>query len=286
MKRIIYSIFLIQAAVFGQEKGISKAEQREYKKQEQKSNLYTYEANKLYKENKPKKAEADYRKAISQNKNNAAASYNMGDLLYEQKLYAEAGNFFKEASMIKDASKEDKHKAYHNMGNVFMQQKQYDKAVMAYKEALRNNPSDDETRYNFALAKEFLKNNPPENQQNQDDKDNQQNQNQDNKDQNQDNKDNQDNKNNQNQDNKDQNQENQNQDKKQNPNQNEGNKDGQDKEDRGNESGQGDKPQKGQLSPQQAERILEAMNNEEKKTQEKINAQKVKGRPARSQKDW
>lgn len=286
MKKIIFIIFIIQAVAFGQEKNNSKSEQREYKKQEKKSTLYTYQANKLYEEKKSMKAEADYRKAISQNKNNAAASYNMGDLLYEQKLYAEAGNFFKEASMIKDASKEDKHKAYHNMGNVFMQQKQYDKAVMAYKEALRNNPEDEQTRYNFALAKEFLKNNPPENQQNKDDKQNQNQDNKNNQNQNQDNKNNPDNKNNQNQDNKDQNQENQNQDKKQNPNQNEGNKDGQDKEDKGNESGQGDKPQKGQISPQQAERILEAMNNEDKKTQEKVNTQKVKGRPARSQKDW
>lgn len=34
------------------------------------------------------------------------------------------------------------------------------------------------------------------------------------------------------------------------------------------------------------ERILEAMNNEEKKVQDRINAQKVQGRPVKSDKDW
>jgi tetratricopeptide (TPR) repeat protein len=47
------------------------------------------------------------------------------------------------------------------MGNALMELKQYDKAVEAYKNALRNNPSDEKTRYNYALAKEMLKNNPP-----------------------------------------------------------------------------------------------------------------------------
>ena len=54
-----------------------------------------------------------------------------------------------------------KHKAFHNLGNVFMKEKNYTEAVEAYKNALRNNPSDDETRYNYALAKKMLKENPP-----------------------------------------------------------------------------------------------------------------------------
>ena len=165
-----------------------------------------------------------------------------------------------------------------------MQEKEYDKAVLAYKEALRNNPDDDETRYNLAVAKEMLKKNPPQNQDNQ------------NKDKNQDKKDQN------NQDNKDKNQDN-NQNKDQKDNKSDENKENQDKKDQNNQGNnqnndnkegdkQENKPQQpgessqNKLSPEQAKRILEAMSNEEKKTQEKINAQRVKGRPIRSEKDW
>ena len=57
------------------------------------------------------------------------------------------------------------------MGNGFMQQKMYEKAVEAYKNALRNNPTDDETRYNYALAKELLEKEKQEQEENQDQQD-------------------------------------------------------------------------------------------------------------------
>ena len=37
-----------------------------------------------------------------------------------------------------------------------MEQKQYQPAVDAYKNSLRNNPNDDETRYNLAVAQKLL----------------------------------------------------------------------------------------------------------------------------------
>jgi hypothetical protein len=45
-------------------------------------------------------------------------------------------------------------------------------------------------------------------------------------------------------------------------------------------------PKQGQLSPQQVQSLLEAMNNQEKKVQDKVNAKKVKGVPVRGKKDW
>jgi len=204
----------------------------------------------------------------------------MGALLFNQKAYKEASGFYQEASISKGATKEEKHKAYHNLGNIAMKEKEYDKAVLAYKEALRNNPDDDETRYNLAVAKEMLKKNPPQNQdnQNQDKKDQN---NQDNKDKNQDNNQNKDQKDNKSDENKE------NQDKKdqnnQGNNQNNDNKEGDKQENKPQQPGESSQ---NKLSPEQAKRILEAMSNEEKKTQEKINAQRVKGRPIRSEKDW
>lgn len=237
------------------------------------SKIHTYQANERF-ENQKNIAESHYRKAIAKDNENSVAPYNMGGLLYKQNFHKEAEYFFKEASVKKDASKDEKHKAFHNMGNVFMQTKAYDKAVMAYKEALRHNPDDDQTRYNLAVAKEFLKNNPPQDKENK--KDEQQNKenenNSDNKDKQQNNSDNQQDKN------QDTDPKHQNTPKDQQNQQN--------TEDKNNEDKPKNSPQKGQLSPEQIERILEAMHNEERKTQEKINAQKMKGKPIRSEKDW
>ena len=233
-----------------------------------------FEANK---NKKTIESEMDYRKAISKNKNNTIAQYNMGDLLFNQKAYKEASGFYQEASISKGATKEEKHKAYHNLGNIAMQEKEYDKAVLAYKEALRNNPDDDETRYNLAVAKEMLKKNPPQNQDNQNKDKNQDKKDQNNQDnnQNKDQKDNKSDENKENQDKKDQN--------NQGNNQNNDNKEGDKQENKPQQPGESSQ---NKLSPEQAKRILEAMSNEEKKTQEKINAQRVKGRPIRSEKDW
>ena len=43
---------------------------------------------------------------------------------------------------------------------------------------------------------------------------------------------------------------------------------------------------KGGLSNQQMKNLLEAMNNQEKKVQDKVNAKKIKGLPIRGKKDW
>lgn len=284
MKKIIFILICLSVKSWAQEQNLTKEELKKIHKAQTESTHFAYKGFEANKNKKIIESEMDYRKAISKNKNNTIAQYNMGDLLFNQKAYKEASGFYQEASISKGATKEEKHKAYHNLGNIAMQEKEYDKAVLAYKEALRNNPDDDETRYNLAVAKEMLKKNPPQNQDNQ------------NKDKNQDKKDQN------NQDNKDKNQDN-NQNKDQKDNKSDENKENQDKKDQNNQGNnqnndnkegdkQENKPQQpgessqNKLSPEQAKRILEAMSNEEKKTQEKINAQRVKGRPIRSEKDW
>ncbi|MBL7471896.1 tetratricopeptide repeat protein [Robertkochia sediminum] len=252
----------------------------------------TYEANNELEEDFVA-AEATYRKAIAKSEKNAVARYNLGNAYYKENSMGEAFMRYKEAGETA-MTKPEKHKAFHNMGNVFMKNEEYQKAVEAYKEALRNDPTDEETRYNLALAKEKLKKEQQQNQQNQDD-------------QNQDNQDNKDNQQNQDQQNQDQQQKDeQQQDQEggeQDDEQDKGdpNKDGDQKEEQEKE-GQGDKeqkqkkpeegegepqqPRKSQLSPQQIKNILEAMNNEEKKVQEKINGKKVKGAQVKTEKDW
>ena len=84
----------------------------------------------------------------------------LGNTIYTIKQPSEAK--FAYAKAIEAATtRPEKHQAFHNLGNVFMKEKKYTEAVEAYKNALRNDPSDEETRYNYALAKKMLKDNPP-----------------------------------------------------------------------------------------------------------------------------
>lgn len=222
-------------------------------------------------------AEADYRKAISLNPKSETAKYNLGTAYYGKDKNAEAMLRFKQAATTA-TEKSEKHKAFHNLGNTYMNEKKYTEAVEAYKNALRNNPNDDETRYNLALAKDMLEKNPPP-PEDKDDKD------KDKKDQ--DKKDQQDQ-----QDKKDQGDNGDEKDQKDKGDEKEDKKDGdkdQGKPDQPKD--EGDKPQQqqpvpGQLSPQQVKSLLEAMNNEEKKTQDKINAEKQKGAKVKTDKDW
>ena len=117
-------------------------------------------------------AEQTYRKAAAKEKNNSGALYNKANSIYRIQSMNEAVSSYQTA--VKSANtKEEKHQIYHNMGNAFMQLKDYKNAVEAYKNALRNNPYDEQTRYNYALAKKMQEENPDQNQdqnQNQDKK--------------------------------------------------------------------------------------------------------------------
>lgn len=249
------------------------------------------------------KAEGEYRKAIAKNPDAVDAKYNLGNAYYNSEKYDEA--VVRYAETVKTStSKLEKHKAFHNLGNTFMEQKKYQEAVEAYKNALRNNSKDNETRYNLALAKKMLEEEQKQNKdQNQDDKD----QNKDQKDQDQKDKKDQGDQGNQDQKNKDQKENEDQGDQKDQDDQGDKEKEGEDpkkdkkdedpkedKNDEGKDSGdkkdepqQGaPKPVQGQLSPEQVKSLLEAMNNQEKKVQDKINAKKVKGNVKQTDKDW
>ena len=261
MKRLyIWLLVFFPTFIFAQKENESVAkEQAKREKLDKQSQVFAYEGYKAGKANKLPESEMDYRKAISKNPDNTAAQYNMGDVLYSQKAYGEAANHFRETTMNKKATKEEKHRAFHNLGNIAMEKEEYDQAVQFYKEALRNNPADDETRYNLAVAKDKLSKQKPKDNNNQ-------------------NKDNKDKKNNQ-----DNNNNGQGQPERQ-PSQS------QDRENQQNNENNGGNPegrQQGELSPEQINRILNAISNEEKKTQEKINAKKIKGKASRTdRKDW
>lgn len=243
----------------------------------QKSNDYVYEGNELLTEDFIS-AEMEYRKAISKSPSNAIGTYNLGNAYYKNGKFSEA--ILRHQEAIKSAvTKEEKHMAYHNIGNTLMQNKQCKEAVEAYKNALRNNPNDDETRYNLGLAKECAKEEGGGGEDQNQDQDQDQKEDQ----QKEDKKDEGDNK----EDKKDEGD----QDEKEgDQKEDEQGQPKDEKEDKGQEGDekkeQKPKPQPGQLSPQQIKNLLEAMNDQEKQVQEKINAQKAKGINVQTDKDW
>lgn len=278
MKQLLFIAFTFFSVLsFSQEKGKDKALQR--------SNDYIYDANEKVNDDFVS-AEMDYRKAVSAKPSNASGSYNLGNAYYQSGLFDEALSRHLEAAN-NASTKAERHKAFHNIGNALMQQEQCKKAVEAFKNALRNDPSDDETRYNLALAKECAnkdgEGDDGEQDQKEDDKEDQ--------------KENEDEQDKENKDDGDQNEDQENKDE---GDDQQDKKDGDDKEDENgkpkdekdnkNEGQPKDKkqqkPQPGKLSPQQVKNLLEAMNNEEKKVQDKINAKKVKGAKIKTEKDW
>ncbi|HMN33293.1 MAG TPA: tetratricopeptide repeat protein [Chitinophagaceae bacterium] len=218
------------------------------------ANKEAYEGNKLYASGQFKEAESKYQSSLK-NQQNKEIQYNLGNALYQQKKWDEANKQFTSvANVAKD--KHLKSIANHNIGNAFLEQKKWDEAIQYFKQSLKQNPHSFETKYNLAYAQKMK-----QNQQNQNkDKNNQDKQNQ----QNQDKKENQDK--NENQDKEDKGQQPQNQ---------------QPQESQKNNRPQ---PQPSKLTKDQAEQLLNALNQEEKKLKEK--KEKEKGQPVRLEKDW
>lgn len=123
-----------------------------------------------YRQQKFVNAEEEYRKALAANPNNPQALYNLGcAMMMQQKDSMAIEEYLKAANVEK--SKLRRSKIYHNMGEIYQNRKLFDKAVEAYKESLRDNPTDNETRYNLALCMKQLKKQPQDNNKNQNKKD-------------------------------------------------------------------------------------------------------------------
>jgi tetratricopeptide (TPR) repeat protein len=232
----------------------------------QKEKKYIHKGNQLYQEKKYAEAEASYRQSVDKSKASVEGNFNLGDALYKQKKFDNAVQKFTDiASSSND--KAVKAKAYHNLGNSLLESKKLEESIAAYKKSLMSNPKDDETRYNLVYAQEKLKQ-----QQQQQNKDKNKDKNK--KDQDKKDKDKEDKNKDQNKDNKDQ----QNKDK---------DKQDQDKKDQDKKDQQnGQQPQPDKLSKEDAERMLEALKNEEKNTQDKLKNKKAKGVKGRIVKDW
>ena len=204
--------------------------------------------NKQFRLGNSAEAEVLYRKAVEKNPRNAQANYNLGNALMLQRKDSLSINQLQTAAKLEN-NPIRRAQAYHNIGVICQQRQMFGEAIEAYKESLRNNPTDNETRYNLALCKRQQK------QQQQ----NQQNQNKDNK------------------DNKDKNKDKQ--DKQDQQKQDEQKKDEQQKQDQQKQDDQ-------KMSRENAEQMLNAAIQEEKQTQERMKKAQQKAGKRVLQKNW
>jgi len=215
------------------------------------------EGNKLFNEEKFTESEIAFRKSLEVNPRSIEGTYNLGNALYKQQKFPEAAEQYQLIAgqgekLLNDdpKNKERLAQVFHNMGNISMNSKEYAKSVEAYKQSLRLNPRDDETRYNLALAQKLL-----EDQQNQDQDQQDQDQQQDQQDQNQDQQDQQDQQ--------------------------------QQQDDQKEDKSQEEQQQNEQMSQDNAQQMLDALLQDEKDTQEKVQkAQAQQQERRRTEKEW
>ncbi|MCX6224311.1 MAG: tetratricopeptide repeat protein [Bacteroidia bacterium] len=205
------------------------------------------QGNRYFKSEKFDNAELAYRKALEEKKVNKIAGFNLGDALYRQKKYEEAGRQF-EAAASGDVVKTNTAKAYHNLGNSLLQAGKIEESIDAYKDALRKNPGDLDTKYNLSYAQMMKKKQEKNDKNDKSDKN-------------------------------DKNDKSDKSDKKDQQQQQQEQKD--QKADQ-----QQTKQQNVKISKEDAKRLLEALATDEKKVQEKVKKEKANASKVRTIKDW
>lgn len=212
--------------------------------------------NQLYQAGKYKEAALLYNQALKADTANLTkGAYNLGNALYQQKQ-PEAARKAYEAAAKKTTDKKENAGAEYNVGNTYMQEKKWEDAIEAYKKTLRNNPQDADAKYNLSYAKTMLKKEGGGGKGKDQDK-------------------------NKDQDKKDQDKKDENKDQKDKQDQGQPKEDPKDpKEDQQQQA----QPQPSKLSEKQAEQLLNALQQEEKKLQDKN--KKMHGVPVKMEKDW
>ena len=264
------------------------------------------QGNRMYKRAEYDRADSLYAQAVALDTTYATGWYNLGNSLYLGGDAAQAQAAWMK-SLFNTPQDDQRAPVLYNLGGVEMDKKNYAEAIKLYKDALRRDPSDEQARYNLALAQQLLKDQQQNQSQNNQNQDNNQNQNN-NNDQNQNNNNNDNNQNdpNQNNNNNDNNQNNnnnnnqndQNQNNNNNNNQNDQNQNNQNQNNNNNNPNQNNQNQNnqggggssGQQAPQRLspsdEQMLRAIDRQEQNTQDKLKGDKTEGAVIHTTKDW
>ena len=212
------------------------------------------QGNREFQKEKYSESEISYRRALDKNKGSADAVFNTGDALYKQEKYEDAAKQFTESHRMNE-DKEKKAGSMYNLGNSFLKSGKLKESIEAYKNSLRLDPGNMEAKYNLAFAQDRLKEQEQQQQQQQ-----------------------------QNQQNQDQNKDQKNQEQDQDQNKDQEKKDDQ-KENENQDQQQPDKQQQS-MSREDAERLLNAIANDEKEVQEKVKEAKAAKQRVKTLKNW
>lgn len=222
---------------------------------------------KLYDNQDFQSAEETYRKAI-EDKLSANGEYNLGNSIYQQNRYEEALNHYEQAASL-SGDPEVKSDAYYNLGNTYMNMEEFEKGVDAYKNALRNNPNDEDSKYNLSVANRIVK----QMQQQEQEQEQQQQEGQENKEQEESEEQEQ-------QENQEQQEGEQKEQEEQNPQEGEENKDEKEQQPQEGEP----QEEKKDLNKEEATRLLQVVEEDEKRTQQKL--KKADSKQNKQEKDW
>ena len=208
--------------------------------------------NRQYNKGNYEQAISRYEQALQAVAGQFEATYDLGNALYKAERFDRAEQTMQQAAADSLRTDDERAEAFYNLGNAQFKQQKYKEALESYKQSLRLNPSDMETKYNYAYTKRLLD----------EDKNGGGGGGNDNQDQNKD----------------QQGQpEDRQGDQKQDPQDGKGDKD----KDKGDQQGQ---PTPSGISPQEQQQMLDAIQAQEDKTQEKL--KEKQGVVVRGKKNW
>ncbi len=125
------------------------------------------EGNKLYAEEKYDEANNKYRDALIESPESPIVNFNIGDVQYKKRNFEEAIKSYEKSTFSDDISLQSK--TYYNIGNTLYKMAKLPESILAYKKALELNPEDEDAKYNLEYVRAKLKDNsekqPQENQQ-------------------------------------------------------------------------------------------------------------------------
>jgi len=217
--------------------------------------------NREYEKEKFSESEISYKRAIDVNKQSPNAIFNVGDALYKQNKFEEAGKQFIE-STNENVDKLKKAEGFYNLGNSLIKANKVEEGIDAYKNSLKLRPDNLETKYNLSYAQDLLKKQQDQQKNQQQDK-NKQDKNK--QDQNK---------------NKDKNKEDQKKD------QNDENKEKQKDQKNNQDQKQQQQPRQQEISKDDAQRLLNSLANDEKNVQEKVKLAKAAKTKVRTRINW
>ncbi len=209
--------------------------------------------NRQYNKGNYEQAISRYEQALQSAAGQFEATYNLGNALYKAERFDRAEQTMQQAAADSLQSDNDRAEAFYNLGNAQFKQKKYKEALESYKQSLRRNPSDMEAKYNYAYTKRLLDEEKKGGGGNDQKKD-------------------------QNKDQQDQNKDQQDQNKDQQQNQQP------DKSDKNDKSEGEPQPSESKISPQEQQQMLDAIQAQEDKTQDKL--KEKKGVVVRGKKNW